>query len=350
MATSATSAGKFFGYGFGRVGVLQEYLLTEADVERLLTARNEAELTQMLTELKMSAHVEYSQNPHRFVHNLERWFRKEIRSMVPEEYQAVFDILWIKDDASLLSYLLKRHHGFTSEISVEPHVGATAFAPDALRALVAGNQSSAVPESLARFVREMREKQGLSPQEIDTRVAQFIVDYQRELAKQSGSVAIQRYVAHHIDLQNIRTAHRLSQDEHLSDHLLKGGEIDVNRFSLEKERMSELVYGSGLPTSLADSIRIGKEPPGEGVVDGHDWFGGFVVSIVQIATLPERNLERREILAGHLAIEGGTSCGFTVFPLQPEPEIAATPKQRDSAGIGCRAHSRFLFNGTPNFD
>ena len=132
---SAPLFGKSYDYGYGRVGVLQEYLLTQADAERLLSARGEHEIAQAITELKLSTHVEYTSNPHRFIHNIERWIQREARSMVPEADRQVFDILWLKDDASLLAYLLKKHHGLTSELSTEPHVISTAFDPDSIRSL-----------------------------------------------------------------------------------------------------------------------------------------------------------------------------------------------------------------------
>ena len=90
-------------------------------------------------------------------------------------------------------------------------------------------------------------------------MAQYVVNRQIELARESGSRAIQMYVAHHIDLQNLRTARRLGRDENPVDPLLQGGEISVNRISLDPERLAELVYSSSLPTTLADSIKSAED-------------------------------------------------------------------------------------------
>lgn len=259
MMGSAASHGQAFNYGFGRVGVLQELLLSQSDIDRLLATRTAQELTQAIAELRISSHVDYTANPYRYVNAIELWMQREVRQMVPESLKSVFDILWLKDDVSLLAYLLKKHHGLTSQLSIEPHVGATAFDADDLKALVRGERPGSLPESLLRFVRRMLNERQTTPQAIDLAVAQYVALRQVELAKLSGSRAIALYVAHHIDLQNLRTATRLSPEERPADHLLEGGEIPVRRFSLEPERLAELIFSSTLPATLAEDVRLSRE-------------------------------------------------------------------------------------------
>jgi vacuolar-type H+-ATPase subunit C/Vma6 len=254
MSPSASVFGQGYAYGFGRIGVLQEYLLTQQDVERLLAARDETALHKAITEMKISTHVEYATDPHRFINNLEQWLQREITALVPEGKRRIFDILWVKDDASLLAYLLKKHHGFTSDLSAEPVIGASAFGTDELRTLVETGTNPALPDELTAFVRGIRDAKDVSPQMIDTAVAQFVVEHQNRMARESGSESIRRYVRHHIDLQNIRTARRLSADERPADHLLRGGEIDIERFSMEPHALVELIRKSSLPNSLIDSL------------------------------------------------------------------------------------------------
>lgn len=257
FASSATS-GQLYAYGHGRVGVLQEYLLTQGDVDRMVTARDTTDLARIIAELKISTQVEYISNPHRFINNIEKWLRHELRSMVSEEEAQIFDILWMKDDAALLAYLLKKHLGLTSDISTEPHVGATAYDPEDLKALVQGIDVPSAPRELRTFIGTIRGNHALSPQSIDTRVAQYIVDVQLTLARKA-SANILLYVAHHIDLQNIRTARRLRKDERPEDHLVRGGEIDVSRFSLDRAKLASVVRGSSLGSVLADSIQSAED-------------------------------------------------------------------------------------------
>jgi vacuolar-type H+-ATPase subunit C/Vma6 len=245
-------------YGFGRVGVLQEYLLTQADVDRMTSAGSARALAQVITELKISSQVDYHSNPHRFINNVERWLRHEVRSMVNEDERDLFDILWMKDDAALLAYLLKKNHGLTSALSAEPHVGATAYDPEDLRTLAEGGHAAGAPEDLRSFVRSVRGERSLTAQEIDTRVARFFAARQIELARRGGE-GMRLYVAHHIDLQNIRTARRLRRDERPEDHLLQGGDISMSRFSSDPQKLSDLVRGSRLSPSLADSIQTAED-------------------------------------------------------------------------------------------
>lgn len=258
MSSSFLQSRQTHAYGHGRVGVLQEYLLTQGEVERMVASKDANELGKLITELKLSSQVEYNSNPHRFINSIERWLKTEVESMVSEKERDVFNILWMKDDAALLAYLLKKHHGFTSDISAEPHVGATAFDPEDLRTLVKGGDAPTLSETLRTFIRTMRNDTTLTPQQIDTRVAQFVAHEQIALAKK-GSEAIHLYVAHHIDLQNIRTARRLRKDEHPMDHLIAGGDISISRFSLDPAKLADLVRGSHLGASLADSIQTAED-------------------------------------------------------------------------------------------
>lgn len=258
MFAPAAPSAQRYAYGHGRVGVLQEYLLTQTDVDRLIGARDASELARLIGELKLSTHVEYVHNPHRFINAIERWLKQELRSMVDTEHASVFDILWIKDDAALLAYLIKKKHGFTSEISAEPSVGATAYDPGDLMLLVSGVDVPRAPTALRMFIRRMLDNHSLSPQAIDTQVAQFSVDMQRKLAKEA-SPTILRYVAHHIDLLNIRTIRRLRKDEKPEEHLLQGGEIDIHRFSLDPMQLAAVVRGSALGAALAESIQLSTD-------------------------------------------------------------------------------------------
>jgi vacuolar-type H+-ATPase subunit C/Vma6 len=261
MSALASAFRQDYAYGYGRIGVLQEYLLSQGDVERLLNAKGEADLSRALTELKISSHVEFNSNPHRFINNLEQWLKREVISLVPKDECRLFDILWLKNDASFLAYLLKKHHGFTSDLSTEPHVGATAYDTADLRSLVnTGKVGTDVPDALVQFVLSRRGTRPASPQDIDTAVAQFTVDMQMTLAERSGSHAIEEYVAHHIDLQNIRTARRLSKDEVPEDHLQRGGHIDVEHFSTDPDRLVTLVQESSLPSGLLEDLLTATDP------------------------------------------------------------------------------------------
>lgn len=259
MVASSSTFGQHYSYGYGRVGVLQQELMTTQDVESLLSARSEEDLVKSLMELKMSAHVDYTSDAHRFIEGLERWLAHEVRTMAPADRRDIFDILWLKGDSPLLAYLLKRHHGLTSAISAEPMAGATAYEPGDLQALVQEDKPGLLPPELVSFARRVKAMVSISPQEIDTQVAQFVVDQQLALARKSGSKPIELYVAHHIDLLNIRTARRLKERDAPTDHLLRGGEIDIRSFSLDPAQLASLVRGSSLPSAVADAVAFAAD-------------------------------------------------------------------------------------------
>lgn len=257
MSSLLSALGQDYHFGYGRVGVLQQELLTPADIDKLLLARDEHQLMKALSDIKLSRHVEYALDPHRFIEELERWLRDEVRGMTPAHARDIFDILWLRGDAPRLAYLLKKHHGLTSPISVEPSVGATAFDPGEVRHLVESGQPGQLPEDVVEFVDRVKHLPSSTlPQIIDTAVSQFVVDRQKSLAAKSGSTGIQRYVAHHIDLTNIRTSRRLREDDAPADHLLHGGEIPIDAFLLSPARLASAISASSLPNSLVDAIAI----------------------------------------------------------------------------------------------
>ncbi len=256
MATQAILAGRQYPYGYGRIGVLQEYLLTENAIERLVSA-DATEFVQLLTELKIAKSIDWTNNPHELVRELERWLQRETTELVPEPDRYIFDILWLRSDASYLSYLLKANRGYTSSESTAPHVTATAFNPDDLCALAQGENASSAPSELVKFVASVRQNVALTPPEIDAAVTRFIALRQSELAARSGSRLIQQYTAHHLDLQNIHIARRLGENDKPEKHLLPGGRIPLPAFTADPVVLAQVVQSSSLPNGLAEALLDG---------------------------------------------------------------------------------------------
>lgn len=242
-----------FAYGYGRVGVLQQQLLSKSDVDRLVGAHNEKELMQVLGEVAFTARVMPLENLNDLVPTLELWLKDEIRRMSPPDSREVFDIIWLREDVPVIALLLKQYHGFAPKTDTTD-VGVTAYDHAALRALVEEGERGSLPEDVAHFIEEMKQDKAVKPQDIDHRVAVFIAQKQTVLAKASGSALIRQYVAHLIDLQNIRTARRLNPGEDGTDHFLPGGEIDPQRLTGDPRTLALLIHSSSLPNVLADSV------------------------------------------------------------------------------------------------
>lgn len=242
-----------FAYGYGRVGVLQQQLLNKSDVDRLVGAHGDKELRHILSDVAFTARVMPQDDLSRAVPALEAWLKDEVRRMSPPESRELFDIIWLREDVPVLALLLKQYHGFAPKSDVAD-TGATAYDHAALRTLVESGERGPLPEDLAHFVEELKHEQGIEAQGIDHKVAVFVAQKQMELAKQSGSKLIRQYVAHLIDLQNIRTSRRLHPGEDGANHFLPGGEIDPMRLTGDPRSLALLIHSSSLPNVLADSV------------------------------------------------------------------------------------------------
>lgn len=255
MSTAQSGTGQGYAYGYGRVGVLQQQLLGKSDIDKLLAAKDEAQIRQALGEIKLTAPVSPLQNLTQFVPAMEKWLKKELSRMVPAQNADVFEILWLREDLPVIAYLLKRFHHLTSEHSETPHQAVTAYDIDALTALILkGEHTADLPDELTEFVEQMKELKHPLPQDIDWKTAQFVAHRQVEVAEKSGSPLIRRYVAHLIDLQNIRTVRRLAEGSDPSGHLIKGGEIDVADFKTDPGHVVSLIRRSSIPNVVADSM------------------------------------------------------------------------------------------------
>lgn len=262
MSNLEPITGQHFAYAFGRTGVLQQLLLTQSDIDRLLGAHDRKDAENILTELKLTSMVDQSlRSAEQVTQALEAWVRNEVEMMSPKSKQPVFQILWLNGDSARLSYLLKKHHSLTSNLSKEPESGLSAYDPESLRTLVETGRESSLPEHLVSFVQEMRDASDLTPQKIDARVAQFIASVQLCLARTSGSALIKRYVTHTIDLRNIRIALRNYSEVERENALIEGGSIPTKDLMGDRNAVLASVQRSPLPFELAESIQsVGEDP------------------------------------------------------------------------------------------
>jgi len=261
MSQFQSLVGQQFAYAYGRTGVLQQMLLNQSDVDRLLGSHGRKEVEKILTELRLTSKIDQGLSKgEAILQAVGAWVRGEVEQMSPESKKPVFHILWLSGDMALLSYLLKEKHGLTSAISSAPESPMTAYDPAALRALVRG-EKVALPSHLTAFVEEMRALASPSPEQIDARIAQFAAQLKLRLARMSGSPLIRRYVQHTIDLTNIRTALRNYSEATLRASLLGGGEIAPDELLGSRAKVLAAINRSSLPYELAKSIeKLGEDP------------------------------------------------------------------------------------------
>jgi vacuolar-type H+-ATPase subunit C/Vma6 len=240
---------QYFAFAHGRIGVLQQLLLTQIDVDRLLGATDLADASKILTELKMTSLIDQSLNTsEEILSALGEWIRTEIALLSPISKRSTFDILWLEEEGAQVAHLLKEHHGLTNDKNVENRMS-----------------NIELPEYLTDFAEEMKLLENPTPQEIDNKTAQFITKKQLHLAKKSVSKAILSYVQHRIDLHNIRTSLRLQNstfDIRHSTFLLDGGTIKKESLSGDIHNIQKVVDRSPLAFTLSDDLLDLSQDPG----------------------------------------------------------------------------------------
>jgi len=262
MPEISSIVGQHFAFASGRIGTLQLLLLTQSDVDRMLGAHSGKEAEAILTELKLTSMIDQGIGKgEEILKAVGGWVRKEVESMSPLSKDPIFHILWLEEDAPLISYMLRNHHGLTSEISREPISGMTAYDPEALKALIEEGTEGTLPSHLIKFIKEMKNLSDITPQKIDASVAQFVANLQLKLARTSGSKEIRRYVSHRIDLINIRTAVRLLKEEMEDPQslFLDGGTLNPKKLMSDLSQIVATVERSSLPVSLGEAVREGAE-------------------------------------------------------------------------------------------
>ncbi|HVW66269.1 MAG TPA: V-type ATPase subunit [Candidatus Peribacteraceae bacterium] len=258
MLHAPPAIGQHFAFAHGRTGVLLQSLMVQTDIDHLLGTHDIAELERVIAELKMTQGIDRAQTDNASVlAALTDWIREEVISMTPAGKQTAFDILWMEGDIPLTAYLLKKLHGLTSEISVEPTDRLHAFPPEALRRLIEEDRDDGLlPKQLTHGIQSIRNAKDLTPREIDMRVAQLFADLSLALARGSRSTLILRFVKKRIDLQNIRTAHRLSENKETDTlpHLLAGGTLPPALLAGNIRRTAAALRRTGFSYQLADIL------------------------------------------------------------------------------------------------
>lgn len=253
--------GQHYAYASGRTGVLQQVLLSSADRDRLLGAKDITDAEHILTEIRFTDRIDQGlSKADAILDAVGQWIHEEVVQMTPESKRAVFSILWLDEDAAIISYLLKQHHNLTSDALDAPSSGMSAFDTTELRELIDGETTPNLPDDVVTFVKEQMHQKDATAKSIDNAVAVFISNKKRELAKKSGSAHIKQFVAHGIDLLNIDAALR-EADEHSDQVFLEGGSLNQEKLRGKLDDIVSAVTRSSLPFSLAEAVRNSDDDP-----------------------------------------------------------------------------------------
>ncbi len=256
MIAAAARSGNDFAYAAGRVGVLQQRLLSASDVDRLLGARTDAELRTVFGELAFTRVVTSDmESLDELIPRMEQWLHRELEDMLPTERAPTLGILWLKEDAPLIASLLKQQMGFAKSNVASEAKSPSSYDPELLRALILENKPHhSLPQHLILFVQRQKMKEHQTPALIDASVARYVARTQTELAKESGSAPLQLYVKHQIDLQNIRIARRLKDSDDASKIFLPGGEVKPELLIGDRRKTAAALRGTSLHFAFTEAF------------------------------------------------------------------------------------------------
>lgn len=259
MSSLSSVIGQHYAFAAGRSGVLKQLLVTAADVDRMLGSSDATAFSRVLTEVKFTNVISQGlASADDILPALEKWVRDEVGSMVPEEKQDIFGILWVDGDAPLLSWMLKKHYNLTLPDSVKPASGLHLWSEEELQQLIQHPRESHLPAEFIDLIHRIAALPEKRASVIDTAVDQAVAMYKLKLAKKSGSQHVLKFVKSSIDFTNIRTA--LRGDHVATEQLLSGGKIDLSKAKNERDIKVALdrtdVMGMGTTQSsvLSDPI------------------------------------------------------------------------------------------------
>ncbi len=256
MTYAASRSGNDFAYATGRVGVLQQRLMSASDVDRLLGTHDDRELKQAIGEMKFTSVVAGDmESTDELIARMELWLHHELEEMLPDNFRETLGILWLKEDAPLIASLLKQHFGFTKNPLTTGVQSPSSHDPELLRQLIIEHkQHHTLPEHLTLFVQRQKMKEHVTPALIDASVARYVARTQTELAAASGSALLQQYVKHQIDLQNIRIARRLRDSDDPSKIFLPGGEVKPELLLGDRRKTTAALRGTSLHFAFTEAF------------------------------------------------------------------------------------------------
>lgn len=284
MSTSASLTGSNFAYAYGRIGVLQQKLINQGNIDRLVGAHNEAQLRQVLSEIPFTAPAMPQESLSDVPFAMERWLKKELTDLVPEDKAPIFNILWLREDQSIIAHFLKEFFGHTSGLTSVQRKAVTAYGIEQLENLILRDNAEFIEDvELVDFIASMKKQRSLTPSKIDHDVGIFIAAKQMQFARLSHSPLIVRYVRHLIDLQNIRTLRRLPEGQSGEGLFIPDGEINIKSLVEHPKDLAELIRSSTLPSKLVDSMHHGEDST---IVIERSLHQGLAHDIAEMRSIP----------------------------------------------------------------
>lgn len=247
-------------YLSARLRAMENSLLTQARMERMLDAPTPEDAAKVLTEC---GYQELSRVDVDTVNDLLAQARDQVMydlaSCAPDP--RMVDVFQIKYDYHNAKVLLKSEA--RGEDPQRLLVDAGRVPGKVLAAAVAESEFGSLPAPLAKAIQAARELLGTTkdPQQADFLLDQAYFQEMEALAKETGSGFLQGYVRLMVDVANLRSLVRVirmgKDGDFLKTVLFQGGSMDLRRLiaAAEGSASVEEVYAS---SSLAEAAQLGQ--------------------------------------------------------------------------------------------
>lgn len=252
MSSTVIIPGTTYAYAYGRIGTLQNLLLTEADRNRLLGADNGQDAASILTELNLSSLVDQGiKHAPALLAAIEQWLEREAYGMTPEHKRGALAILWMDSIAAKLSLALKQKQHLNVQPDPLKDVLGETEEYAAWQEFIEKGQTSTLPAIAVQLLQRLP-RIPTSAREIDQVVHTAAADFSVAAAKRSGSKAIVEYVQNNIDCKNVLNYLRFTKQ--FAEYFVPGGNIALSRFS-SVESLATAIDSISLSYRLSAALR-----------------------------------------------------------------------------------------------
>lgn len=244
-----------YGYASGRIKALERTFLSQAQVERLLAAKDAPEAYKVLQDTFLSPYLA-SQDRATLSEVFERVVddaRRLITSVAPDP--ELFDILWLKYDFYNASTIVKGLRAGLPEDEIKKSCFTSGkYTPEALFRAITEHTLRSLNTSLAKAVIEAEQQKEVF--EIDVVMNKAYFDTIRTLAQTKKDREVLEYVALLIDLFNLRSAlrHITLKEREVPRLYIPGGRFREDELS-EKGQIMEGFARIGGNTRWQDALR-----------------------------------------------------------------------------------------------
>ncbi|MCT4592321.1 MAG: V-type ATPase subunit [Candidatus Gracilibacteria bacterium] len=231
---------KDFIFSVARIRALESRLLSQAQVERMVSAKDAKEAFKILNDLDWAEFLGEAEKPEDFEHVLEAGLI-EVKNLINSavDYNGDFDFLWMFYDMHNVKVLIKNYlKGDDSDIR-NILSGLGTVSADTMHRIIFEDQKIENFEFLLEFKEQLKKdfEENYDPEKIDLMIEDAFFSKIRPLAMKMKSPMMHRFYTRYIDMQNINSfLRRADFDKECNGfcYFVKGGDVKECVFKKSK--------------------------------------------------------------------------------------------------------------------